>query len=119
MEGLTESSVLDPTHIFQYKVNIHGNMYVYHTKMKFDDNGQAFAGFPGGGGINMFYRSNSVTVNDVKHNALFLSLSCSLSINNTMPFTPLAKVVSGNTVIVHSITGVIPEIMDNFGAVPV
>jgi hypothetical protein len=80
--------------------------------MEFGQNGLSYAGFPGGGGIEAFYGSNLITVNDVKHNALLLNVSTSLPVNNAMPFTTVAEVVSPDTVIVPIISGLNPELAD-------
>ena len=108
----TDSSEPNPTQVFQFNVNVHGQTCDYYTKMEFGQNGLSYAGFPGGGGIEAFYGSNLITVNDVKHNALLVNVSTSLPVNNAMPFTMLAKVVSSDTVIVPIISGINPELAD-------
>lgn len=108
----TDSSEPNPTQVFQFNVNVHGQTCDYYTKMEFGQNGLSYAGFPGGGGIEAFYGSNLITVNDVKHNALLVNVSTSLPVNNAMPFTTLAEVVSSDTVIVPIISGINPELAD-------
>jgi hypothetical protein len=112
VEESTESSELGSTQAFQFNVNVHGQTCDYYTKMEFGENGLSYAGFPGGGGIEAFYGSNLITVNDVKHNALLLNVSTSLPVNNAMPFAMVAEVVSSDTVIVPIISGLNPELAD-------
>ena len=112
VEVRTDSSEPNPTQVFQFNVNVHGQICDYYTKMEFGQNGLSYAGFPGGGGIEAFYGSNLITVNDVKHNALLVNVSTSLPVNNAMPFTTLAEVVSSDTVIVPIISGINPELAD-------
>lgn len=112
VEVRTESSEPSSTQAFQFNVNVHGQTCDYYTKMEFGENGLSYAGFPGGGGIEAFYGSNLITVNDVKHNALLLNVSTSLPVNNAMPFTTVAEVVSSDTVIVPIISGLNPELAD-------
>ena len=99
-----------PTSLLEFNKNVHGTVCDYFHSAKLNSKGLATVTLPGGGGITLFYGSNQIIKNNSQHHALIVLVSHSLLVDNALPFSRQARVVSGDTIIIPLPCGINPEI---------